>query len=139
MGNEQSVPNSRRAPHKLSKPRTNTHLSPGLSYVSSPTSRRGSVSTTTDSPTKTQYSTVLNDGQAEEEKPKWKRMSLFRSKSSQKSKSNVDLHYGMDRSLVPPGPVDLPSTHRYLPTRQRGNSMPPNSRPQPIPELQPIT
>jgi hypothetical protein len=131
MGNEQSAPAPRRAPNKLSKPRTNNNSTANLLDTKKPpiTSRRNSISTNA-SPTKERWSRLPGDVlageavQVEETKPR-KRMSLFRSKSTQPQSKNtigLGLDTGIASQFVEPSPVEQP-VHKWsrLP-RESGNS-----------------
>jgi len=112
MGQEQSVPAPRRAPNKLSKPRTNT-TGNLISKIPGTPSRQNSQSNNA-SPTKSKQSLLFpaDVGEAvekKEEKPR-KRMSLFRSKSSQAKERQLELQLdtGVAREFVDPSPVERP-------------------------------
>lgn len=114
MGQEQSAPAPRRgkASNKLSKPRTNSSGNL-ISKVPGTPSRQNSQSRNA-SPTKSRHSLLPADdvvGEAREKKEQKtrKRMSLFRSRSSQaKSKSTLDFNTGVEREFVEPNPVERP-------------------------------
>lgn len=132
MGNEQSAPVSRRLPNKLSKPKTNNTSTSTLLNVNSkpsnPATRQNSVSTNS-SPTKVRYSFTPIEGFAGEAADRWKdepvqrkRMSLFRSKSSQ-AKPKLHLRTGFDPNSPEPSPIsplDQPLP-RWSSLRDRGN------------------
>jgi hypothetical protein len=114
MGQEQSAPAPRRgrAPNKLSKPRTNSSGNL-ISKIPGTPSRQNSQSNNA-SPIKSRQSLLLTDvvvgkaGEKKEEKQR-KRMSLFRSKSSQaKSKSSLELDTTVERESVDPSPIERP-------------------------------
>lgn len=135
MGNEQSVPLGRRPPNRLSKPKTNNStsnlLSLGLSNpkLSNPATRKNSVASNSSPTTKTPYNFVPIEGFAGEAGDRWrdaqptqqrKRISLFRSKSSQ-DKPKLSLKTGLELNSPEPSPlssIDRPP----LPTRWRSNS-----------------
>lgn len=135
MGNEQSAPlPRRRPPNKLSKPRTNNTSTSNLLNLNPkppiPTTRQNSVSTNS-SPTKTRYSFTPIEGFAGEAGDRWrddqpvqaqrKRMSLFRSKSSQE-KPKLHLNTGLELGSPEPSPLsplDVPQP-RWSSLRERG-------------------
>jgi hypothetical protein len=127
MGNEQSAPTPRRPPNKLSKPRTNKNSTSNLLSIktSNPTTRQNSVSTNA-SPTRTRYSTIPVEvlaGEAaqkqKEDTTQRKRMSLFRSKSSQE-KPKLQLEVGVEPSSVEPSPLEQPNPRWSRQPRERG-------------------
>ena len=136
MGNEQSAPVSRRPPNKLSKPKTNNASSSNLLILNakppnpSPTARRNSESASS-SPTKVKYSFTPIEGFAGEAAERWKdepvqrkRLSLFRSKTSQE-KPKLHLTTGFDADSPVPSPVsplDQP-TSRWGSLRERGTAI----------------
>jgi hypothetical protein len=112
MGQEQSVPAPRRAQNKLSKPRTNSSGNL-ISKIPGTPSRQNSQSNN-GSPTKSRQSLlfpadVSEAGEKKEEKQR-KRMSLFRSKSSQakEKKFELEVDTGVERVFVDPSPVERP-------------------------------
>ena len=130
MGNEQSAPLGRRPQNKLSKPKTNGAISNLLSLNSNhsnPTTRQNSVSTASISHTPYNFTPI--EGFAGEAADRWrddqpvqrKRMSLFRSKSSQ-DKPKLHLTTGLEPNSPDPSPLsslDQPP----LPRRSRGSSL----------------
>jgi hypothetical protein len=131
MGNEQSAPAPRRPPNKLSKPRTNNNSTANLLDTKKPpiASRRNAVSTNA-SPTKERWSRSPGDvlaGEAVqvEETKQRKRMSLFRSKSTQpqsKSTIGLGLDTGIASQFVEPSPVEQPVQRWSRLPRESGNS-----------------
>ena len=137
MGNEQSAPVSRRPPNKLSKPKTNNASSSNLLSLNTkppnppnppnPTARRNSVSASS-SPTKVRYSFTPIEGFAGEAAERWKdepvqrkRLSLFRSKTSQE-KPKLHLTTGFDANSPEPSPdspLDQPAP-QWGSLRERG-------------------
>ena len=117
MGNNQSAPAPRRPPNKLSKPRTNNNSSTNLLNSKAPqaTSRRNSQ-TNNGAVANNRYSTLslpldVVVGEVAEkprEEPQRKRMSLFRSKSSQPKAQELGIDTGIERTFVDPSPVDRP-------------------------------
>lgn len=123
MGNEQSAPTPRkrleRPANKLSKPRTNNHSNANLlERYSVPPSRRNSVSTNGGSPIKNRDSVVPVDGdglleavEERKERGKFKRMSLFRSKSA-KPQSQEEVRKEVEVA-VEPDPIEQQASHRW--------------------------
>lgn len=132
MGQEQSVPAPRRAPNKLSKPKTNS-TGNLLSKIPGTPSRQSSQSNDV-SPIKSRLSLLVPNGGSEagekkKEEKQRNRMSLFRSKSSQakererekvkememeneKEKETgpaFELGQGVEREFVNSSPVELPA------------------------------
>jgi hypothetical protein len=109
MGNEQSVPVPRRPANKLSKPKTNSRTPVILS-------RRNSVVTEVGS-SKPQYSSLSVDvlvvgepGRKRDESTSRKRMSIFRSKSSQpKIASQLEISSGVNIEYLNESPVRSPA------------------------------
>ncbi|EPE37149.1 hypothetical protein GLAREA_09312 [Glarea lozoyensis ATCC 20868] len=116
MGNEQSSPNPRRGQNKLSKPRTNS--SGNALNTGTPNSTPGrDNSQSHDSSRKSRYSLFTNDSHGEysedgkEKRPK--RMSIFRSKSSQaRSRAALDVTPEIMVESAEPDPVETP-VRRY--------------------------
>lgn len=122
MGQEHSVPAPRRVPNRLSKPKTNT-TGNMISKLPGPPSRQGSQSNNS-SPVNTRHSFWYNEavvGEAQKPKPEKqrKRMSLFRSKSSQAKQQNLTVDIGIEREFVDPSPVEKP-----VPARRHSKSRP---------------
>jgi hypothetical protein len=131
MGNEQSAPVSRRPPNKLSKPKTNNASNSNLLNLNTKppnaTARQNSVSAGS-SPTKVRYSFTPIEGFAGEAADRWKdepvqrkRLSIFRSKSSQE-KPKLHLTTAFDANSPEPSsvsPLDQP-TPRWGSLRERG-------------------
>jgi hypothetical protein len=116
MGNTQSAPAPRRPPNKLSKPRTNNSSTANLPSTKTPlvTGRHDSQSNHGFASV-SRYSIVSVDGvvgNASEklrEESQRKRMSLFRSNSSQpKILQELEIDTGVERGFVDPSPVDRP-------------------------------
>ncbi|TVY81337.1 hypothetical protein LSUE1_G004240, partial [Lachnellula suecica] len=113
MGQEQSAPSPRRQ-NKLSKPRTNSSGNL-ISKIPGTPSRQNSQSNNNASPTKSRNNLLLSNdagigeaGEKKEEKQR-KRMSLFRSKSSQaKSVIPPEFDTTVQTNFVDPSPVELP-------------------------------
>ena len=140
MGNEQSMQASSRPANKLSKPKTNKFWNanlPNAKAFLSPS--RGNSVATTGSRTKFQYPTVLSDaGEGEMEEPKKrKRMSLFGSRSSQKTKSSWRLDRGVKNYLAGKSAAHMPIHHWSKPARSRVKSMPPSPKSNSPDDLQP--
>jgi hypothetical protein len=127
MGNEQSAPMPRRPPNKLSKPRTNNNSTSNLlsTKTSNPTTRQNSFSTNNASPERTRYSVILVEevaGEAgekrKEETTQRKRMSLFRSKTSQ-DKPKLRLEVSVETHSAEPSPLDQPNPWWSRPPKER--------------------
>lgn len=138
MGNEQSAPLGRRSQNKLSKPKTNASTSNLLNLAlnsksSNPTTRQNSASDVSLS-TNTRFNFTPIEGFAGEAGDKWKddqpshrkRMSLFRSKSSQ-DKPKLRLNTGPDPDSPDPSP--LSPLDQPLPRWSRGRSLSERSSP----------
>ncbi|KAE9365469.1 hypothetical protein N431DRAFT_473524 [Stipitochalara longipes BDJ] len=127
MGNEQSVPVGERSQNRLSKPKTNASTSNLLSstsnlrsLISNSTTRQKPVATDAASTSKASYNFTPIEGFAGEAGDRWKeeqptprkRMSLFRSKSSQdKPKLHLTTGTGGEPNSREPSPLsalDLP-------------------------------
>ncbi|RDL40865.1 uncharacterized protein BP5553_00844 [Venustampulla echinocandica] len=107
MGNEQSAPSARRrAQNKLSKPRTNTtgnllnSKGPAISSRRNPGSNNPSA-------TDLGYNYVSREaGNEGNDRTRWKRISLFRSKSIQGQSQNPEIVAGPDTEIVERLPLD---------------------------------
>jgi hypothetical protein len=110
MGNEQSAPAPRGPRNKLTKPRTNSSTNTTNGKGSAPSSRRNSHSNLVGISNK-RYSTVSVDrvvGEAgakkRDESTSRKRMSIFRSKSSQPKVQQLDIASAADIDYLDPSP-----------------------------------
>jgi hypothetical protein len=132
MGNEQSTPTPRGGPrHKLTKPRTNSSANASNVKGSAPPSRRNSQSNHVGISNNT-YSTLSVDkvvreaGEKRDESKQRKRMSIFRSKSSQPKVQQLDIGSAANINYLEqspldnwtrniPGPEDLSERHCSVP------------------------
>ena len=104
MGNEQSTPAPRRPTNKLSKPKTNSSTNTPTTKTSQPPSRRNSLLGNVGRLSNKQSTLSVDaiDGEERQQKQR-KRMSMFRSKTSQPAqleiKSGVEIDH-IDQSPV---------------------------------------
>lgn len=113
MGNEQSVPEPRRPANKLSKPRTNSSVPP-TSRTPAGINRRnstlGNVGISSVQHSSVSVDAVVGEagrGRTKEVPAQRKRMSLFRSRSSQ-AKSQMDITNGVEIDYLNESPVRSP-------------------------------
>jgi len=115
MGNEQSAPAPRGARNRLSKPRTNSSTNTSNSRNSAPPTRRNSQSNNVGI-SNNRYSTVSLDvvgaeaGERRWDQPRHrKRMSMFRSKSTQPQVQELRIGSGVNIDSIDKIPVERES------------------------------
>ena len=139
MGQEQSAPAARRAPNKLSKPRTNSSTANLLSSKSAVQLGHRISESNNAALLSNRYSAMPVDDPAADgaytEKPKdelkqqQKRRSIFRPKVSQDKVNQLALDTGVEREFVKPSPVDKPVPRWSRQERSRSNSIEPPAEP----------
>ncbi|KAH8594066.1 hypothetical protein B0O99DRAFT_595778 [Bisporella sp. PMI_857] len=111
MGNEQSAPGPRRQANRLSKPRTHSTAVPSNSRSPNPSSRRNSILQDVDNSNRFSTLPVEEPRVKTVEEPKKKRLSLFRSKSSQSKDSQLDIKNGVHIDYLGETPVRAVATN----------------------------
>lgn len=121
MGNEQSAPAPRGPRNKLSKPRTNSSTNTANSKSPGPPSRRNSQLNDVGI-SNNRYSTMSLDvdigevGEKRSAEPQRKRMSIFRSKSSQAKVQQLEINSAVDIKYLEPA-------DRWSRSNSRSNSV----------------
>ena len=114
MGNGQSVETPRRAPNRLSKPRTNNSNSTtnllNLKSAGPPSRRDSELKNGASRYTAVPADAVVGEENERRESRQKKRMSMFRSKSAQPKAEPLQINTGVDIEFLERSPVDNWST-----------------------------